>query len=233
MAKRPIFIPEPNGGLVEERTVEFEWFPGFAMVQKQRSIESLHFSSSAKAGVSQILEVSTKSLQPLGVQLSAFNLTIAITGHDHPVLLEAAFQGSKVFANQGPFTHLYSVQSGREVKRFMNELPEDELTCFQFDGNEWGLTPKTAFYDWIYITALRELAASADNFEDALLSYDAFTDIEFNPEKSMNCQARSCALYVALLKIGILGDATTDPESFIEVLKDHGYGVEPTQGRLL
>ena len=178
MAKRPIFIPEPNGGLVEEQTVEFEWFPGFAMVQKQRSIQSLHLSSSVEVGVSRILEVSTKSLQPLGVQLSAFNLTIKMDGHDHPVLLEAAFQGSKVFANQGPFTHLYSVQSGKEVKRFMNELPEDELRCFQFDGNEWGLTPKTAFYDWIYIAALRELAGNADDFEESLLSYDAFTDIE-------------------------------------------------------
>ena len=175
-----------------------------------------------------MLEVSTKSPQRLGVQLSAFNLSIAIAGYGHPVLLEAAFQGSKVFASQGPFTHLYSVQSGTEVKRFMNELPEDELTCFQFDGNEWALTPKTAFYDWLYLVALSEFATSADDFEDALLGYDAFTDIEFNPERSVNCQARSCALYVALLKLGILHDATTDPESFVEVLKDHGYG-----GRLL
>lgn len=233
MAKRPIFVPEPNGGLVEERTVEFKWFPGFAMVQKQRSIESLHLSSSAEPDVSQVLEVSTKSPQRLGVQLSAFNLSIAIAGHGHQVLLEAAFQGSKVFASQGPFTHLYSVQSGTEVKRFMKELPEDELTCFQFDGNQWALTPRTAFYDWLYIGALRELVANADDFEDALLGYDAFTDIEFNPAKSINCQARSCALYAALLKAGILRDATTDPGSFIEVLKDHGYGVEPNQGRLL
>ena len=27
-----------------------------------------------------------------------------------------------------------------------------------------------------------------------------FTDIEFNPERSINCQARSCALLVTLLK---------------------------------
>ena len=233
MAKRPIFIPEPDDGLVEERTVEFEWFPGFAVIQKQRSIESLHLSASTETNVSRMLEVSTKSTQLLGVQLSAFNLTIKMDGHRHPVLLEAAFQGSKVFANQGPFTHLYSVQSGKEIKRFMNELPEDELTCFQFDGHQWALTPKTAFYDWLYVRALRGLAASDDDLEDALLGYDAFTDIEFNPDKSVNCQARSCALYVALLENGILRDATADPESFVEVLRSHGYGVEPSQGRLL
>ena len=28
-----------------------------------------------------------------------------------------------------------------------------------------------------------------------ILGFNIFTDIEFNPQKSINCQARSCALY--------------------------------------
>ena len=144
------------------------------------------------------------------------------------MLLEAAFQGSKVFATQGQFTHLYEVKDGSAVRRFMNELPDDRLTGFRFDGHDWPLSPRTAFYDWLYLHSLRELARRDDQAEETLFGVDGFTDIEFNPAKSINCQARSCALYVALLKLGILHDATTDPESFVEVLKDHGYG-----GRLL
>ena len=228
MAKRPIFIPDPNGVLVEEQTVEFKWFPGFAVVQKQRSIASLHAAAVETLGVAGLMEVSTKSPDPLGVRLSAFNLSVEVDGEPNPVLLEAAFQGSKVFATQGQFTHLYEVKDGSAVRRFMNELPDDRLTGFRFDGHDWPLSPPTAFYDWLYLHSLRELARRDDQAEETLFGVDGFTDIEFNPAKSINCQARSCALYVALLKLGILHDATTDPESFVEVLKDHGYG-----GRLL
>ena len=37
---------------------------------------------------------------------------------------------------------------------------------------------------------------------ERVLEYAGFTDIEFNPKKSLNCQARSCALYVALTQSG-------------------------------
>ena len=99
-------------------------------------------------------------------------------------------------------------------------------------GQEQALLPDR----WKAHDGLAAIALAEHRLHDALAPGtmdDAFTDIEFNPEKSFNCQARSCALYVALLKAGILRDAMTDPESFVEVLKDHGYGVEPNQGRLL
>ena len=228
MAQRPVFLPAADSGLVDEAMVEFEWFPGFAVVQKQRSIESLHAAAIETLGVGRLLEASTKSPDPLGVRLSAFNLSVEVDGEPNPVLLEAAFQGSKVFATQGQFTHLYEVKDGSAIRRFMNELPDDRLTGFRFDGHDWPLSPRTAFYDWLYLHSLRELARRDDQAEETLFGVDGFTDIEFNPAKSINCQARSCALYVALLKLGILHDATTDPESFVEVLKDHSYG-----GRLL
>jgi len=232
MAQRPVFVPS-EGGLVDEAMVEFEWFPGFAVVQKQRSIESLHAAAVETLGVDRVLEVSTKSPEPLGVRLSAFNLFVEIGDPPGPVLLEAAFQGSKVFATQGPFTHLYEVKDGRAVKRYMNELPEDRLIGFQMDGHDWPLSPRTAFYDWLYLQGLRSLTAEDDQFVDDLTNCDGFTDIEFNPQKSINCQARSCALYVTLLRQGILTDALSDPESFVEVLISHGYGIEPSQGQLL
>ena len=117
MARRPLFVPTPSGNLVEERMVEFEWFSGFAASQKRRCIESLHQSAANHLGTSNVLEVSTKSARPLGVRLSAFSLSVRIDAQTDPILLEAAFQGSKVFGSRGPFTDLYSVRSGRDVKR--------------------------------------------------------------------------------------------------------------------
>ncbi|MYN64135.1 MAG: hypothetical protein F4X11_03775 [Acidobacteria bacterium] len=223
MAKRPLFVPDPAGYLVEERIVEFEWFSGFAASQKRRCVESLHRSAATDLGTSSVLEVSTKSANPLGVRLSAFSLSIEIDAQPNPILLEAAFQGSKVFGARGPFTHLYSVRSGRDVKRYMRQFSGDHLTGFRFDGRDWELTPKTAFYDWLYVRALGALAERDGEIDDALVGFDAFTDIEFNPDKSINCQARSCALYVALLKNRSLRTATTDPTEFIAMLRRHGY----------
>ena len=158
-AKRPVFIPKPGEGLAKELSVEFEWFRGFAVKQKQRCIRSLHQAAHNEHHLSRILEVSTKSLERLGGLLSAFNLRVRCEAHPDPILLEAAFQGSKVFRNAGgPFLEdLISLRSGGEVKRYMKEFAHDQLTGFQFNGTKWPLAPKTAFYDWLYIRALREL----------------------------------------------------------------------------
>ena len=47
MAKRPIFIvsEDPNF-LFIEKEIEFEWFAGLSVSQKQKSINSLHNSAS-------------------------------------------------------------------------------------------------------------------------------------------------------------------------------------------
>lgn len=227
MASRPVFLPAASGGLVSERYVEFEWFPGFAVAQKQRSIASLHRAALAQLGIARILEVSTKSQHAVGVRLSAFNLQVEVDGESSPVLLEAAFQGSKVFRSRDPFTHLYKISDGREVKRFMRSLPDDELVGFRLAGHDWPLTPRTAFYDWLYLNSLRRLIREDRDLERALHCFDAFTDIEFNPGQSFSCQARSCALYLALDRTEMLASALTDPDVFIELLTSHGYGVEP------
>ncbi len=53
--------------------------------------------------------------------------------------------------------------------------------------------------------------------------YEAFTDIEFNPNKSINCQARSVAIAVGLKKAGILEKCISDEKVFLrEVYKVTG-----------
>ena len=47
--------------------------------------------------------------------------------------------------------------------------------------------------------------------------YEAFTDIEFNPKKSFNCQAYSVALYKSLLKRNQDFEEIKDPNKFKKI----------------
>ena|ERR1039458_6687255 len=74
MAERPVFIPSLDApGLVRTLSFRFVRSPGFALAQKRRNIRALH-ESAAKSGYSPSLEISTKSDEELGRQLSAFSL---------------------------------------------------------------------------------------------------------------------------------------------------------------
>lgn len=214
MAERPIFIPELDGpALVRTVRVAFKWSPGMAPSQKQKSIDSLHAAALRLPGIHRVLEVSSKSREALGVALSAFNLTWTTIKHNRTFSVESAFQGSKVFENGGPFVDLLNVSS-REAKKDERVRSSGRLIGFRFFGVDWGLEPQTAFYDWLYINALRKQAGIAER----LLEYSAFTDIEFNPERSINCQAYSVALYMSLHKRGLLDDATSSKAAFLETV---------------
>lgn len=49
-----------------------------------------------------------------------------------------------------------------------------------------------------------------------IINYDFFTDIEFNHEKSLNCQARSAAIFVSLYQKGLLEEFLADIVKFEE-----------------
>ena len=117
MASRPVFIANLDGkDFVKVLIFEFEWFPGFAKVQKQKSIDSLH-KSIKQMHTYEVLEISSKSKNELGINLSAFNLTFTHPKKKINVSVESAFQGSKVFEQGGPFPELY-LKSARESKNF-------------------------------------------------------------------------------------------------------------------
>lgn len=225
MAKRPVFFSEPDGrGLVRETLVEFEWHAGFSVAQKQRSIRALHEAAQRTAN-RRILEVSTKGEEPLGRQLSAFELLKRLPNESFRSCLEATFQASKVFQDgdqRTQLSELYSNRDARDVKRIMRPWQSIPLTHFRFGVDEWPLEPKSAFYDWLYIRALCEHERS-NEIQREIVAYDGFTDIEFNPRKSFNCQARSCALFVALAKRSALGKTETR-DAFLRLLADHDYG---------
>lgn len=226
MARRPVFVPKAEGhGLVRETFVDFEWHPGFSVVQKQRSVRALHEAARHSHQDWRILEVSTKGEEPLGRHLSAFELQKTLPGDSFRVCLEAAFQASKVFQDgdqRTQLSELYSNADARDVKRIMRPWQPVPLTHFRFGTEEWPLEPKSAFYDWLYVRALCEHERSKE-LQREIIQYDAFTDIEFNPRKSFNCQARSCALFVALAKRSAL-DKTKTRDAFLKLLRDQDYG---------
>jgi uncharacterized protein DUF6977 len=217
MAERPIFIPKPDRAeLVDEVFLHLRWSPGFATIQKERNIRALH-EAACLAGYRNILEVSTKSDSQRGQHLSAFYLRIQ-NERVGQVPLESAFQGSKVFENGGPFTDLYD-KDAREAKKDPRLKRSGPLVGFVFDGFHWPLEPKTAFYDWLYAGCVyphRDWATK-------LYEYGGFSDIEFNPFRSINCQARSIALFLSLMRRGQLDEAVQSPSSFIRVLLDSEY----------
>jgi hypothetical protein len=231
MAERPIFTPFGEGcRFVREIPVEFKWSPGFAPIQKKKNIQAMHEAAAIK-GFTPLLEVSTKSEIKMGERLSAFNLPVNLIDGT-TTTLECAFQGSKVFEKGGPFTDIYRVTS-REAKSDERLRSSGRVVGFNFEGEIFPSEPKTAFYDWLYARAL----APNKEFLVCLEDFAGFTDIEFNPKKSINCQARSCALFVSLCRKNLLKEALSSPRKFIEtVLVDsfsQPYSDDIKQGRLL
>ncbi len=213
MATRPIFIPTKNSKeLFKEQSIEFKFYNGFSVTQKAKSINSLHENANI-LGFKNILEVSSKSSKELGYKLSAFNLMIETDKYGF-ISVESAFQGSKVFENGGAYHDIY-LKDSLSAKRDSRIKNSGALKYFKFEGETWALEPKSAFYDWIYIKALYP---HIEDIKDELIGYDAFTDIEFNPKKSINCQARSCAILVSLIKLDTLDKAMESPESFKSVV---------------
>ncbi len=216
MAERPVFRALGSGAqLVQVHMIAFEWFPGMAVKQAQKSIASLHESARRALHIDQVLEISTKSPDQYGVALSAFNLTFCTTKHRREFSVESAFQSSKVFEYGGPYTDLMK-SAPRDAKRDPRLKNSGKLKAFRFFRQDWYLEPKTAFYDWLYINAL----AQHEDLIDYVLDYSAFTDIAFNPERSINCQAYAAALFVALHKRNLLREALAGQESFIRVISD-------------
>ena len=191
---------------------------------------ALHDAAKTK-GYFPLLEVPTKSEVVLGQRLSAFNLKVK-SDNQGDIPLECAFQGSKVFENGGPYTDLYSMDP-RTARKDARLRSSGRITKFNFKEFIFPNEPKTAFYDWLYITAIFPHRDYLVQLEE----YAGFTDIEFNPEKSLNCQARSCAIFVAMLTKGILESAIKSPNNFIESVMSDSFAQphsrDSAQGKLL
>ena len=168
----------------------FEWFSRFAVSQKQKSIDSLHNAILKIDGSANPLEISTKSKNPLGFKLSAFNLKL--DGYT----LENIFQSSKVFAGGEAYRDLLEV-SPKDAKKDPRLKNSGALKSFDYNGEVFPLFPKTVFYDYIYIKSVKQSLTTEEI--NNIKEYNYFTDIEFNPNKSINTQAKSVAIIRLML----------------------------------
>lgn len=191
MAVRQVFIPIQDCIGVKIHDINFEYFYGASIQQKQKSIKSLH-EACKSMGSFNVLEVSSKSENPLGVSLSAFNLSTTSLILKQKFTVEQAFQSSKVFESGGPYIDLL-YKASRKAKTDFRLKSSGNILYFKFFGKKYEKNPPTLFYDWLYINVLlkNELLVKK------LVNYDAFTDIEFG-KKSINCQAYTVALFKSL-----------------------------------
>ena len=111
------------------------------------------------------------------------------------------------------------------------QLPDEsaDIVLSSVSFHHWAdPEPKTVFYDWLYCSFL----ADYRDWAEKLYGYAGFTDIEFNPSRSINCQARSAALFLSLLKRGKLDAVLDSPSRFIQALSDSQYRPELRRGHL-
>ena len=218
MAYRPVFYGDAFG--YKKHMIDFEFFTGFSLSQKQKSIQSLHNSIIRNFPSRNILEVSSKSLDEIGRQASAFNLNVILkSGKEFSV--EQIFQGSKKFRRGGSQLHLIDQMTSKELKKYIGKLHQvDELVSFECFGQIFPLKPQTFFYNWLYIKSLHKNQFLANQ----IINYDTFTDIEFNPNKSKNCQAEACSIYVYLYKSNLLDFALSSKENFLQVVYQEKKG---------
>lgn len=210
MVTRPVFSPKLDGVGVEVRnSPPFTWNPGFAFSQKQKNVVALHDAIINAEDMARPLEVSSKSKIGLGAQLSAFNLGSFV--NDKFYTVESVYQASKVFAGGiGPFPELYG-ENPAEVRSIVRERAVTKIVAYKTGDVVWDLNPTRAFYDWVYCRALRHNPVLQENLKE----YNCFTDIEFNPVKSLNCQAYAVSLFLSLRENGVLEEALTSKESFL------------------
>ena len=224
MAIRPVFIPIETSPFFKQENIEFQFYSGFSDTQKQKSIKSLHSAYLEKYPNNRVLEISTKSYDELGINLSAFNLNIK-TESGNTYSVESAFQSSKVFENGGPYSELIYKQS-REAKKDPRLRESGKLIYFYFNRRKFDIIPRTFFYNWLYINTLNLYP----DYSEKVMDYNAFTDIEFNPDRSINCQAMAAAIFTSLYKLKLLNDVR-NADSFLNIVYKYNISIESTENK--
>lgn len=224
MAEKSVFISKVEYPFFEEVHVNIDWFGGFALSQKRKCQIGLHQNFLMEYPKEKILEISSSSLMSLGSKLSAMHLSKRTLKGITTV--ESAFQSSRIYGDGakriGPFPE-YRFLPGRECKKLVKEAAK-EMHSYQYELD--GLTfyaPAhhiSQFYDFLYLNALLE--PENEEVKNKLLQekYTAFTDLA---TKSLNCQARSAAIFVGLVRAGMI-DEVRDYDSYLKLFRTQANG---------
>jgi type I restriction enzyme M protein len=215
MAKRLLFSAKNEGNkiIVTRKEIEFEWVGGFARSQKIKRLTKFREKLS-DATQTKHLEVSSGSDNEFGKQLSAFNIRYS-AGELMGYTVESVYQGSKIFSFGGPYQELYDKPSivAKKDSRIRSSEP---LIGFRLLEDEWPILPPTGFYNYLYFLALiqnSELISRASKFE-------YFSDMEFNHEKAVSCQAESLAIFFALYRVNLAEEILQDKSDFLNTISE-------------
>ena len=209
MAVRSVFYIKDNHVVRED--FEIKWVSGLSLLQKQRNIEILHHAISKRFSVEldRILEVSTKSKTEIGRLLSSFNLKFKMNDYDYT--FESVYQSSKVFQD-GLFDKLqyeeWMILDGYEAKKKSQKI-KLPLAEFRLKKRSFTLEPKTMFFDWLYISCLKQY-----NISFLINQYDYFTDIEFITDKMVSTQANALCKYKWLVEHNLIEDYLLEPVKY-------------------
>ena len=166
------------------------------------------------------LEISSRSSDRLGRELSAMNLPAA--GDPHGRTVEAVYQAAKCYGDGGPDTHVAG--SRYEAKRRDRERRrQGPLAGFRHEGRQWPPETGSAFYDWLWTrSALRHCG---DGVIERLQHYDGFTD-QFHRPGGLACQAKAAAI-LAGMGISRARAAIDTPEAWLRHLSGRAAPAPP------
>ncbi len=224
MAEKSVFVSRTEYPFFEEIHVNIDWFGGFALSQKRKCQIGLHQNFLRAYPEERVLEISSSSLFSLGSRLSAMNLRKRT--RKGLTTVESAFQSSRIYSDGvrtvGPFEE-YLFLPGRKCKKLVKEKSLGMHSyMYEFDGMtffapEWHISQ---FYDFLYLNALLE--PENEEVKGQLLKedYTAFTDLA---TRSLNCQARSAAIFVGLTKAGLVSEVK-DYDSYLKLFRTKADG---------
>lgn len=228
MAERSIFVSKNTYPYFEEIHVQLDWFGGSALSQKRKCEIGLHQNFLKAYSDEKVLEISSASLYRLGTQLSAMNLSKRTEAGITTV--ESAFQSSRIYQTPegmvGPFPE-YLFLPGKECKKIVKERSRGFHSYqYSFDGMTF-YAPNyhiSLFYDYLYLNALLEPENAAVREQLLEGGYTAFSDLA---TKSLNSQARSCAIFVGLVKAGRI-DEVKQFDTFLKLFctKENGEAAD-------
>lgn|GEM_PF-97942 len=216
MANRPVFMPLERFPYYQQISVDFQYTTGFEAEKRQKNIEAIHDRFGLKFPDKKILEISAFSLQPEGEVLSSMKLLRRLPSREERLSVENIYQAGRFFTEDGPFLDLLDMtpEMAREDERLEKS---GSLLGYTFDGDVVPHDPPQFFFNWLYLNALLE--PENEEIAGRLMDYDAFSDIEFNPSRSINGQGRAAAMYVSLRRMGLL-EKVRDIRSCYDLLTD-------------
>lgn len=184
-------------------------------MDKHELVHFLHDRFLSAYPEKKILEVSTRGNKEEGKALSAFNLCYTLKKSGQRISVESAYQGSKVFTDGSTYPELFS--KNPYTAKMDKRLWGKQIAFYLFYKQRFEVYPPTLFYNWLYLKTLQVNPQVWDTIKE----YDAYTDTAGDMNRSINCQARACAIAHSLFKLGLFEVALENLDNFKKIVCNH------------